>query len=929
MRRGILATFLFAGALPLAAASVETQNVFLSGEDALHPRAWEIEMATGPRANRGLEPIPVPANWELVGFGDFTYGHDEHTAVDRGRYRLRFAAEPSWTGRAIDLVFEGVMTDATVELDGVPVGQPHLGGYTEFRYDVTHLIRPGAEHVLTVAVAERSADESVNLAEREADYWVFGGIYRPVRLEIHPLAHLGYVSIDARHDGSIAVEAQLSGLDDGPASVEVELLDGGNLTASAPVDPADRGGRRQARLSARAAGVLPWSAEEPHLATLEIRLLRGSEVVHRRRERIGFRTLKFTDRGFFLNERRIFLKGVNRHDSWPATGRAITRERAFADAELIRSLGFNAVRTAHYPPSRAFLEACDQLGLYVVDELPGWHDPYDNGVGTALVVEMVRRDGNHPSIVAWANGNEGGWNLELIDEFERHDRQLRPVLLPDTIHRRLDTQHYPAWGELVARLAGNRWAGGEHWAERSRRLLRPPAQVLPTEMLHGLWDGGGGASLADYFDLLRHSPRGAGFFLWAFADESVQRNLELDSAGNLAPDGIVGPWREWEASAFAVRDILRPIVAAAPPTDGVLRLENRFDATDLETLTAHWRWLALPDARAQLRTERELGVGEGRASSTAPGGTGELAVGSVAEANVLEVRFTRPIDGREVASQRIALAPPSRPRIMLGAGTATRDGATLVLRAGDSEARLDARSGELLSLRTGGRALRLVGGTRRADGETGRVATTKLGSLKLGAPARAEFAFEAASPLRHATWQLSPEGRLHFSWIGERRPGAPWDGLRFELPGAVTDLEWVGEGPCPVWRNRRAGGGLGAWRQPQASLGLGCNQARGFFLPRWMRLQFETEFETETEPAVLLVEAEAGLAVGVDAPSFPAGSKSAVAELPPRGGLTLLHELPAIGDKFDPPEDLGPSAAASSVEGNFRGSVVLSLPIFR
>ena len=210
MLRGILATLLLAGALPallLGAAPVETESFLLSGEDALNPRMWTIEMATGPRANRGAEPIPVPANWELVGFGDFTYGHDEEKAIDRGRYRMKFTADPAWKGRAIDLVFEGVMTDATVTLDGVSAGPTHRGGYTEFRYDVTRLVRPGAEQELVVEVTERSADESINLAEREADYWVFGGIYRPVRLEIHPTAHLTHVAVDARHDGSISIDA--------------------------------------------------------------------------------------------------------------------------------------------------------------------------------------------------------------------------------------------------------------------------------------------------------------------------------------------------------------------------------------------------------------------------------------------------------------------------------------------------------------------------------------------------------------------------------------------------------------------------------------------------------------------------------------------------------------------------------------------------
>jgi hypothetical protein len=434
-------------------------------------------------------------------------------------------------------------------------------------------------------------------------------------------------------------------------------------------------------------------------------------------------------------------------------------------------------------------------------------------------------------------------------------------------------------------------------------------------MLHGLWDGGGAASLADYFNLLRRSPRGTGFFLWSFADESVRRDLELDSAGNLAPDGIVDAWRNGEASAWAVREILRPVVAVNLPPN-LLQVRNRLSFTDLAALEAQWTWLALPQAREHDRTTRRLGEARGTASPTPPGRMGELVVGAPpAGADSLEVTFRRPIDGREVSSQRIALSAPRRPSLPSGSGSVTSEGSSVVLTAGDSEARIDRASGELLLLRTGGREIALRGGTRRADGTRARVAEDwRAGDSWIG------FNFETGGHLVEASWQLAPDGRLRFTWQGHRRPGALWDGVRFDLPGPVAGLEWVGDGPCPVWRNRLAGGGIGQWSQPDRSLGLGCNQARGFFASRWMRIAFDQ--------AVLIVETLPAepLWVGVDVPVFPEGSKLAVADLPPPGGLTLLHELPAIGNKFDSAADLGPSAAPS--DGTLRyvfGAVDLSL----
>jgi len=122
-------------------------------------------------------------------------------------------------------------------------------------------------------------------------------------------------------------------------------------------------------------------------------------------------------KGLYLNGQRILLKGVDRHSFRPETGRSLDREDNYADARLVKSMNMNAVRMSHYPPDPAFLEAADQLGIYVLDELSGWHHAHDTDVGRRLVREMVERDVNHPSILFWDNGNEGGWNRELDGEF--------------------------------------------------------------------------------------------------------------------------------------------------------------------------------------------------------------------------------------------------------------------------------------------------------------------------------------------------------------------------------------------------------------------------------------------------------------------------------------------------------------------------------
>ncbi len=195
-------------------------------------------------------------------------------------------------------------------------------------------------------------------------------------------------------------------------------------------------------------------------------------------------------------------------------------------------MNMNAVRLSHYPPDPEFLEACDELGLYVMDELAGWHGKYDTPTGKKLIESLVTRDVNHPSVIWWSNGNEKGWNKELDSEFNLWDPQKRPVLHPQGNFGGFETMHYRSYGE-------------------TQEYMRLPEIFMPTEILHGLYDGGHGAGLFDYWELMRHHARFAGAFLWVFADEGVKRVDKggfIDNQGNWGADGIVGPHHEKRAA---------------------------------------------------------------------------------------------------------------------------------------------------------------------------------------------------------------------------------------------------------------------------------------------------------------------------------------------------------------------------------------------
>ena len=175
----------------------------------------------------------------------------------------------------------------------------------------------------------------------------------------------------------------------------------------------------------------------------------------------------------------------------------------------------NAVRMSHYPPDAHFLDACDELGLYVLDELGGWQKSYDTPTGRRLIGQIVRRDVNHPSIVLWDNGNEGGWNRENDGEFARWDPQKREVLHPWEKFRFTNTGHYKKF-------------------DSHTNLSSGPDIYMPTEFLHGLYDGGIGAGMWDYWELIRKSKVGGGGFFWALVDECVSRE-QIKTEDSTAP----------------------------------------------------------------------------------------------------------------------------------------------------------------------------------------------------------------------------------------------------------------------------------------------------------------------------------------------------------------------------------------------------------
>ena len=507
------------------------------------------------------------------------------------------------------------MTDTEVKVNGRKAGSKHQGAFYRFSYNVTDLLKYGKKNQLEVTVSKESENASVNLAERRADYWNFGGIFRPVFLEVKPAVNLRHIAIDAQMDGSFRANCYTNISGDG-MSIRAQILDGKGKKLADTTVPL-KAGSDWTTLQLNVSAPALWTAETPNLYKAQFSLLdKGGKVLHHETETFGFRTIEVRESdGLYVNGVRINVRGVNRHSFRPESGRTLSKAKNIEDVLLMKGMNMNSVRLSHYPADPEFLEACDSLGLYVMDELGGWHGKYDTPTGVRLIEGMIERDVNHPSIIWWSNGNEKGWNIELDGEFHKYDPQKRPVIHPQGNFSGFETMHYRSYGE-------------------SQNYMRLPEIFMPTEFLHGLYDGGHGAGLYDYWEMMRKHPRCIGGFLWVLADEGVKRvDMDgfIDNQGNFGADGIVGPHHEKEGSYYTIKQLWSPVqvmnTAIDRNFDGKLSVENRYDYLNLNTCRFIWQQVKFPSVTdASNTTTRILKQGEVQGSDVAAHGVGVVDI---------------------------------------------------------------------------------------------------------------------------------------------------------------------------------------------------------------------------------------------------------------------------------------------------------------
>ncbi len=571
--------------------------------------------------DRSWKEIHVPAHFAMEGFA---------SADGVGGYRKHFRA-PEGKGR-LKLRFDGVYSGAEVWVNGHRVAY-HEAGALPFEADITGAVHSG-ENLLAVRVTEHTAvSDRLDHMSQYADF-PLAGIMRPVYLFRAPEAHIGALQVSTQFDADFrdaTLHATVAAMNESPeghaqAAVELRLLDGDGdvvLADAAPVAAAlAPWSRAEASCSLPVREPKHWEAEHPNLYVLEVTLKSGRRVLDRVSQRVGFRQTDIRGGELLINGQPVKIRGTCHHDSDPLLGRAVTPELEWRDARLIKEDNLNAIRTSHYAPLPALLDAADELGIYMEDEGSFcWCGDSDDLSLTPRILQMeselLARDRNHPSVFMWSVANESDWGFGLLraHEWIRRSDPTRPT--------------GGSWGgdAVDFQIRHNPISAAE--LDKAEKSARP---VLWDEcwcIFQGIWGDAGelwvdpgqrdyyAKPLPALYARMMNDTNIAGTQIWAWSDDifcAPDRGIEygrrgvpwnfIDSEYHFAgrgevgdaPWGVVDGWRRKKPEFWIIKKLHSPIKVAEGalpiPSAGepiTVFVTNQYDFTDLAEIQVHWQ----------------------------------------------------------------------------------------------------------------------------------------------------------------------------------------------------------------------------------------------------------------------------------------------------------------------------------------------------
>ncbi|HZZ42944.1 MAG TPA: glycoside hydrolase family 2 TIM barrel-domain containing protein [Tepidisphaeraceae bacterium] len=608
--------------------------------------------------------IKVPGNWEMQGFGLATYDQPDSPI---GLYRLEFEVPKEWDGRQVKINFDGVQNGAEVYCNGKPVNVDessegknnfHQGGFTAFQADLTPTVKYGGKNLLAIRVYKNTKEVDMDTG----DYFFLGGIHRKVTLFSVPAAHLENFAFRTKVSGEgkadvqliptvshagegMQVEAQIEGLDAEPH----------DATAGKPIEWKEDHAEY-------------WSAEKPKLYTLHVNLKdKDGKVIEQVDRRVGIREVSIEKGVFMVNHVPVKLAGICRHECSPADGSAVGEDIWRKDITMMKASNINAIRTSHYPYGSGFYDVCDEMGMYVMDEMAACWVATDTDALTPAfgqhARELARRDLNHPSVLVWAIGNENkdGKNDKVSGDAIRKIDDTRPSLA--SCHKaeesggELDDRHYVKPSDMQK--------------DNDMTARREKVPMIYLENPNN-WEERNGADwgcldawgpvIQRTWDVVTNADHIPGIFLWEWADRAVAdpNSVHLydffpKTGINLVKvKGLVDGFRNARPWLFDVKMAYAPITVDLKPVvegDGItVHARNLYSFTDLSELKTTWRLM---------NRDKEIKSGEEKAS-LAPMSKGDLhfaiARGDVDQADALQISFEA-ADGRNVATYELRLKP--------------------------------------------------------------------------------------------------------------------------------------------------------------------------------------------------------------------------------------------------------------------------------
>lgn len=376
----------------------------------------------------GFVSVTIPHTNKMLPW----HGFDDKEYQFVSLYRRHFMMPAGLVGRRVFIDFGGVMTAATVTINGQKLGE-YRGGYTPFSFELTPHLNWRGDNVLAVEV-DSTERKDIPPFGGEIDYLTFGGIYRDVSLRVVPTIFIENVLARPRdvlsNNRSVNVRCYLDskGASSAQRKLTAELRDGARVIATQSLNVSSNAPQYDVPLSSLGAIDL-WDVDSPKLYQVRVSLYEGDSLTDQYETRIGFREARFTPDGFFLNGKHLKLRGLNRHQTYPFVGQAMPARVQRRDAWILRKdFKCNTVRTSHYPQSPHFLDACDELGLLVFEEIPGWQhigDQQWKDLSVQYVEAMIRRDWNHPSIILWG--------VRVNESRDDHDFYTRTNQLAHTL----------------------------------------------------------------------------------------------------------------------------------------------------------------------------------------------------------------------------------------------------------------------------------------------------------------------------------------------------------------------------------------------------------------------------------------------------------------------------------------------------------------